>query len=182
MSEQIATLPHGVDICYETFGDPTDAPLLLVMGLGGQMGWWSPQLCTDLTRRGFFVIRYDNRDIGRSSRVRGDRAVVRRHMVTTYFGQRRHAPYSMSDLAADAVGLLDHLGIERAHLVGVSMGGMIVQTVAIEHPDRVASLISIMSTTGRRNVGWADLRLLPMLFTPVACTKEAYLARAAVTS
>lgn len=182
MTEQIASLPHGLDICYETFGDPTDAPLLLVMGLGGPMGWWSDELCTNLTRRGFFVIRYDNRDVGRSSRVAGDRAVVRRHMVSTYLGQRRHASYSMSDFALDAVGLLDHLGIERAHLVGVSMGGMVVQTVAIEHRERVASLTSIMSTTGRRNVGWADPRLLPMLFAPIARTKEAYLARAEMTA
>jgi len=182
LTEQIAALPTGIDICFETFGDPDGSPLLLVMGLGGPMGWWSPEFCANLVERGFFVIRYDNRDVGRSSRVHGDRTVVRRHMVTTYLGRRRHAPYSISDLARDGVGVLDHLGIARAHLVGVSMGGMIVQTIAIEHPERVLSLTSIMSSTGRRNVGWADPRLLPLLFAPIARTKEQYLARAAATS
>ena len=179
MSEQTAALPSGVDICFETFGDPGGSPLLLVMGLGGPMGWWSVDFCATLVERGFFVIRYDNRDVGRSSRIHGTPPVVRRQMVSTYLGRRRHAPYSISDLAQDGVGVLDHLGIERANMVGVSMGGMIAQTIAIEHPERVLSLVSIMSTTGRRNVGWANPRLLPMLFAPTAHTKEAYLARAA---
>jgi len=179
LTEQIAALPGGIDICFETFGDPAGSPLLLVMGLGGPMGWWSADFCANLVDRGFFVIRYDNRDVGRSSRVHGNRPVVRRQMLSTYLGRRRHAPYSISDLARDGVGVLDHLGIDRAHLVGVSMGGMIVQTIAVEHRERVLSLTSIMSTTGRRNVGWANPRLLPMLFAPTAHTKEAYLARAA---
>ncbi len=182
MTERIAPLPHGIHICYETFGDPSGSPLLLVMGLGGPMGWWSVDFCSVLADRGFFVIRYDNRDVGRSSRIHGDRPVVRRQLVTTYLGGGRHAPYSLADLAQDAVGLLDHLGIARSHVVGVSMGGMIVQTMAIEHRERVESLISIMATTGRRNVGWANPRLLPMLFAPTARSKEAYLQRAAVTA
>lgn len=182
MTEQIAALPHGIDLCYETFGDPAGSPLLLIMGLGGPMGWWSDDFCTNLAARGFFVIRYDNRDVGRSSRLPTQRPVARRQLVSTYLGRRRHAPYSMSDFAQDAVCLLDHLGIEHGHIVGVSMGGMIAQTIAIEHRERVLSLTSIMSSTGRRNVGWANPRLLPMLFAPIARTREEYVARAASTT
>lgn len=180
MPEQTAHLPHGIDICFETFGDPQDAPMLLVMGLGGPMGWWSVELCDNLAGRGFFVIRYDNRDIGGSSRIETQHQLARRQLFTTYLGRRRHVPYSMSDLAQDAVGLLDHLELQRAHIVGVSMGGMIAQTIAIEHPHRVWSLTSIMATTGRRSVGWANPRLLPMLFSPTSRTKEEYVARAAL--
>jgi len=155
-------------------------PLLLVMGVGGPMGWWSDELCQNLAGRGFFVIRYDNRDIGRSTRIETERQLVRRQLLTTYLGRRRHVPYTMSDLAKDAAGLLDHIGVERAHVVGVSMGGMIAQTMAIEHRDRVLSLTSIMATTGRRNVGWANPRLLPLLFSPTARSKEEYVTRAAM--
>jgi len=182
VTEQSAQLPNGIDLCYETFGDSTKPAILLIMGLGGPMGWWSVDFCRNLADRGFFVIRYDNRDIGRSSRLGPGQRVVRRQVVTTYLGRRRHAPYSMSDLATDAVGLLDHLGLERCHVVGVSMGGMIAQTVAIEHRHRVLSLTSIMATTGRRNVGWANPRLLPMLFAPTARTREEYVARAEYTA
>jgi len=180
VSEQMAQLPTGIELCFETFGDPGDAPLVLIMGLGGPMGWWSLDFCHKLVGRGFFVIRYDNRDVGHSTRVHTDRPVVRRQLVSTYLGKRRHAPYSIFDLASDAVGLLDHLGVERSHVVGVSMGGMVAQTVAIEHPERVSSLTSIMASTGRRNVGWAHPRLLPMLFAPVATTKEEYVTRTAM--
>lgn len=182
MAEQIASLPGGIDICYEAFGDPSCPPVLLIMGLGGPMGWWSVDFCTNLAGRGFFVIRYDNRDVGRSSRLPTERPVARRQLVTTYLGGRRHAPYSMSDFAQDAVGLLDHLGIASSHVAGVSMGGMIAQTIAIEHRERVLSLTSIMASTGRRNVGWANPRLLPMLFAPIARTREDYVARAAGTT
>jgi pimeloyl-ACP methyl ester carboxylesterase len=100
-------------------------------------------------------------------------------LVRAFAGTSRKAPYNLDDLAADAFGLLDHLGIERAHLAGVSMGGMIVQTMAIRHPDRVASLVSIMSTTGRRSVGWQDPRLLPMLLAPRQRDRAAYVASSA---
>ena len=149
-----AARPVGneVELCYQTFGDPDDEPLLLVMGLGGPMTWWDQAFCEQLAGAGFHVVRYDNRDTGRSSRVA---APVRRDQLVRAFATgRARTPYTMSDLAGDAVALLDHLGLESAHLVGVSMGGMIAQTIAVEHPTRVRSLTSISSTTGRRTVGW----------------------------
>ncbi|WP_109509265.1 alpha/beta fold hydrolase [Nocardioides speluncae] len=177
-AEISAPLANGIELCYQTFGEPTDDPLLLVMGLGGPMTWWDADLCRLLASRGFFVIRYDNRDTGRASRLR-DR-VNRRMLVRAYAGRPVAVPYSLTDLADDAVGLLDHLGIARAHVVGVSMGGMIAQTVAIEHADRVASLTSIMSTTGRRTVGWAHPKLIPNLLAHGSDTAEGYVADAQV--
>jgi pimeloyl-ACP methyl ester carboxylesterase len=177
VAEQMAPLPNGIEICYETFGDPSGRPLLLVMGLGGPMTWWNVDLCTMLADRGYFVIRYDNRDVGRSSRITPLRRATRRSAVTTWFGVRRHAEYAMADLADDAFGLLDHHGVERAHVFGVSMGGMIAQTMAIARPERVLSLVSMMSTTGRRSVGWQDPRLFPMLLAPAPRTRDEYIAR-----
>ncbi|MFT4261765.1 MAG: alpha/beta hydrolase [Nocardioides sp.] len=148
----------GLEIAYETFGDPAAEPLLLVMGLGGPMTWWDSGFCTELAGAGFHVIRYDNRDAGRSTKIRartGKSAVVK-----AYLGLPVTPPYTISDLAADGMGLLTALGIERAHVVGMSMGGMIAQTMAIEHPDRVLSLTSIMSTTGKRLVGWQHPKVL----------------------
>ena len=177
MSESVASLPTGIELAYETFGDPGAEPLLLVMGLGGPMTWWHPDLCRLLADRGFFAIRFDNRDVGRSSRVpsgRVDKAVLAR----AYLGDRRYAAYTLDDMADDAFRLLDHLGVERAHVTGVSMGGMIAQTMAITRPERVSSLVSIMATTGQRRVGWQDPRLLPLLLTPFARTRDAYVVRA----
>ncbi len=172
--ELLAPLPSGVEICYQTFGDPAADPLLLVMGLGGPMNWWDPQLCTLLAQRGFFVIRYDNRDTGRSSR--DAHRVKRGDVVRAFLGRPVRAPYSIRDLADDAFGLLDHLGIDAAHVVGASMGGMIAQTMAIAEPDRVSSLTSIMSTTGRRTVGWQSPVLLPTLIARRGPDREAYVA------
>ena len=160
--EKVATLPDGVEICYETFGDPGARPLLLVMGLSGPMTWWPLDLCRRLADAGFFVIRYDNRDTGRSTRFK-DKRVTRADLVKAFAGRRIEVPYSLRDMTADGFGLLDHLGIERAHVAGVSMGGMIAQTMALEHPERVLSLTSISSTTGNRRVGWQDPKLLPAL-------------------
>ncbi len=157
--ELFAPVSRRVELCYQTFGDPGGEPLLLVMGLGGPMTWWDPQLCRLLAASGFYVIRFDNRDTGRSSRIRHQ--VTRGTLTRAFLGQRVRAPYRLPDMADDAVGLLDHLGLASAHVAGVSMGGMIVQVLAVEHPDRVRSLVSIMSTTGRRTVGWLHPRLLP---------------------
>lgn len=172
-----AVLPSGVSLCHQTYGDPVNEPLLLVMGLAGPMTWWDAHLCAELARLGFFVVRYDSRDVGRSSRAQG--RVTRSMLVRAFTGVLQEAPYSLSDLADDAIALLDHLGLDRAHVMGVSMGGMIAQTLAIEHPDRIISLVSVMSTTGRRTVGWQDPRLLPALIARRARDRSAYIASSA---
>ena len=165
-------------MCYQTFGDPDGDPLLLVMGLGGPMTWWPRELCLMLAQRGFYVIRYDNRDTGRSSRspVRVRKSAVMR----AYVGLPIRAPYSLSDLARDAAQLLDHLGLGSAHVAGVSMGGMIAQTIAIEEPHRVRSLTSIMSTTGRRTSGWQHPSLLPSLLVQRGPDRDSYINGAQV--
>ena len=170
--ELFAPVGGGIELCYQTFGDPDDEPLLLVMGLGGPMNWWDPELCAGLARAGFYVVRYDNRDTGRSTVLRG--TVPRRTLVRAFTGGRVRAPYGIRDLADDAFGLLDHLGLAAAHVVGVSMGGMIVQTMAITRPERVRSLTSIMSTTGKRTVGWQHPSLLPSLLAGRKPGREAY--------
>jgi len=140
---------NGIEIEYETFGEPTNPPVLLIMGLGAQLTRWPLPFVEALVARGYFAIRYDNRDIGLSTKF--DSAPVPElpaligAMMT---GQKPDVPYSLNDMAADAVGLLDALDIRRAHVMGASMGGMIAQLVAAEYPDRVLSLTSIMSSTG----------------------------------
>jgi pimeloyl-ACP methyl ester carboxylesterase len=175
--ELFAPVSPGVELCYQTFGSPDGDPLLLVMGLGGPMNWWDPELCTMLAEAGFHVVRFDNRDTGRSSRVPG--RVSRTQLVTSFLGRGGKVPYTLSDMAADASGLMDHLGWDSAHVCGVSMGGMIVQTMAIDQPQRVRSLTSIMSTLGKRTVGWQHPALLPMLIAPRGVGKEAYVASSA---
>ncbi|WP_372728352.1 alpha/beta fold hydrolase [Nocardioides sp.] len=170
--ELFAPVHQGVELCYQTFGDPDDEPLLLVMGLGGPMNWWDPELCLMLAERGFYVVRYDNRDTGRSTRLRG--RVKRSTLVRAAAGVRVRPPYTMGDLALDAFGLLDHLGVDRAHVAGVSMGGMIAQTMALTDAKRLSSLTSIMSTTGKRTVGWQHPSLLPTLLASRGPDKEAY--------
>jgi pimeloyl-ACP methyl ester carboxylesterase len=175
--ELFAPVSPGIELCYQTFGSPDDEPLLLVMGLGGPMTWWDADLCERLARAGFFVVRYDNRDTGRSTKVR---ARVRRSQLLRAFATgRARAPYTLEDMAADGLGLLDHLGIGSAHVAGVSMGGMIAQTMAVAAPSRVLSLTSIMSTTGRRTVGWQSPTLLPMLVAPRRPGREAYVQSSA---
>jgi pimeloyl-ACP methyl ester carboxylesterase len=170
--ELFAPVSHGIELCYQTYGDPGDEPLLLVMGLATPLTWWDPALCSMLARRGYYVIVFDNRDCGRSTKLRA--RVTRSMLLRAFAGVKVAAPYSMHDLAADAFGLLDHLGIDAADVVGASMGGMIAQTMAIEQPRRVRSLVSIMSTTGKRSVGWQHPRLLPELLRPVKPGREAY--------
>ncbi len=178
MSDELsAPVSPGIELCYQTFGDPDGDPLLLVMGLGGPMTWWDPELCMALAEHGFFVIRYDNRDTGRSSRATG--RVTRSMLVRAFAGRRVRAPYSLEDMADDAFGLMDHLGLESAHVAGVSMGGMIVQTMAITQPRRVRSLTSIMSTTGKRSVGWQHPSLLPSLLMARGPGREEYVKTSA---
>lgn len=156
--ELVAPVSTDVELCYQTFGSCDDDPLLLVMGLGGPMTWWDADLCEMLARCGFYVVRFDNRDAGRSSRGQG--RVTRTMLLRAFGGLPTRAPYTLDDMAHDAFGLLDHLGLESAHIAGVSMGGMIVQTMALAQPKRVRSMASIMSTTGKRTVGWQHPSLL----------------------
>jgi pimeloyl-ACP methyl ester carboxylesterase len=157
--EQLARVSDGIELCYQTFGSPESEPLLLVMGLGGPMTWWDERLCLMLADVGFFVVRFDNRDSGRSTRVEGRSTLPR--LAGAFVGLKVRAPYTLDDMADDAFGLLDHLGLESAHVWGVSMGGMIAQTMAVARPDRVRSLTSMMSTTGARRVGFQHPSLLP---------------------
>ena len=147
-----------VELCYETFGDPADPTALLVMGLGAQMVAWHVDFCRGLADRGFFVVRYDNRDVGRSTHFRSVPPPNAWQMLRR---DPRPAAYTLSDMAGDAAGLLDCLGVESAHVIGASMGGMIAQTLAIERPERVRSLTSIMSTTGSSRVGRPAFRVYP---------------------
>ncbi len=156
---------NGIEVCYETFGSPDDPALLFVSGLGSQMLSWDENLCAALVDRGFFVVRFDNRDVGLSSKIDTAPIPFLEVVAKAMAGEQVDAPYLLSDMAADTVGLLDHLGIDAAHLVGASMGGMIAQTVAIEHPDRVLTLTSIMSTTGEPDVGTPTAEALQRLIT-----------------
>ena len=150
-----------VTIEYEIEGDADGEPMLLVMGLGTQMVAWPLEIRSGLVDAGFRVIRLDNRDVGLSSKTTGP-APTRTELVKGFANRRAaRSPYVIGDMAADALALLDHLGIERAHLVGVSMGGMIAQQLTIDHQDRVLSLCSIMSNTGNRRHGAVSPRLLP---------------------
>ena len=142
------TKANGIEIAYETFGDPTNPPILLVMGLGTQMIAWPDDFCVGLAQRGYFVVRFDNRDVGLSTHMQ-DRAPSMVDVVV----RRKKPPYTIHDLAADAVGLMDALNLDSVHLVGASMGGFIAQTVAIAHPQRIRSLTLIMTSTGSRRVG-----------------------------
>ena len=158
-----------IEICYEPFGSPRDPAMLLVMGLGTQMIAWPVGLCEQLAARGFFVIRYDNRDSGRSTHLRHLRPPTLQQLLLR---DKRAARYSLADMAADGIGLLDHLRIEGAHVVGASMGGMIAQTMAARHPDRVLSLASIMSNTGHWWRGMPGLRVYPIFIRRPARDRE----------
>ena len=166
---------NGLDICYDTFGDPAAPPLLLIMGLNSQMIAWDDEFCSELARRGYRVIRFDNRDIGLSTRF--DSAGVpdvSAAFMTVMQGKSIDAPYRLSDMAADSVGLLDALGIDKAHVVGASMGGAIAQTMAIEHPSRLRTLTSIMVTTGAPGLPPPTADALAVLFKAPAADQAAY--------
>ncbi len=149
MNERFSEVGRGVTLCYETFGEREDPPILMVMGLATQMIGWHEGLCRELAGRGFFVVRFDNRDIGRSTHF-DFRPPTLRNLVT-----RRFAPeqYDLADMAEDTLRLMRELEIAPAHVVGASMGGMISQTLAARHPEVVRSLVSVMSNTGSRRSG-----------------------------
>src|SRR5918995_6753466 len=170
MAEQSAHVGDGIDICFETFGDAGDPAMLLVMGLGTQMIGWPDAFCEQLAARGFFVVRYDNRDVGRSTHLTDRRPPTVKQLLLR---DKTCAPYSLADMAGDGTGLLDHLGIERAHVTGASMGGMIAQTMAARHPGRVLSLASIMSNTGHRWRGMPGLRAYPIFLRKPAHDEDA---------
>ncbi len=170
LSEERLAPVNGVEIAYQEVGDPDGEPLLLVMGLGTQMLGWDEELCGLLAERGFRVVRFDNRDIGHSTML--DAAGMPKR-ADVFLG-RKNSVYLLSDMASDAIGLMDHLGIESAHVAGVSMGGMIGQTLALEHPERVKSLVSIMSTTGSRRVGSPTLKAYGLLFARPPHGRDAY--------
>ncbi|HEV2771281.1 MAG TPA: alpha/beta fold hydrolase [Thermoleophilaceae bacterium] len=178
MSEQFCTV-GDVEICYETFGEPGRPALLLIIGLGTQMIVWHDDFCRALAERGFFVIRYDNRDVGRSTRFDGVSPPARRELLLR---RPAHLAYTLADMARDGAGLLAHLGLHAAHVVGASMGGMIAQDLAARHPRRVQSLVSIMSSTGSRWAGQPALRAYPYFlrdfFRSAPASKEEYVDRA----
>jgi len=177
-SEELFAPANGIKLCYQEMGDPGGEPLLLVMGLATQMIAWSEEFCALLAERGFRVVRFDNRDIGRSTKIKAAGAP---NLLAMAVGHRGNAPYFLRDMAADTFGLMDHLGIESAHLVGASMGGMIVQTAAIEEPRRVRSLTSIMSTTGSRRVGHPSYKTFGLLLAKPPREREAAIERVVKT-
>ncbi len=147
---------NGIEIAYETFGDPSGSPVLLVMGLGTQMIAWPEDFCEAIAARGHYVIRFDNRDSGLSTHLRSLRAP---NPIAVYLG-RAKPPYTLDDCAADTIGLMDALGLETVHLVGISMGGYIAQTMAVTHPHRLRSLTLMMTSTGNRLVGYAKPKMI----------------------
>lgn len=156
---------NGLTIEYDTFGDRGADPLLLIMGLGMQMTAWSPDFCEALATRGYYVVRFDNRDIGLSTKFDGVRAPGRlRYLMHHLFHTSLGAPYSLSDMAADAAGVLDALDIDAAHVVGASMGGMIAQLLTFGYPERVKSLTSLMSTSGKPGLPRAQPELVKHMF------------------
>jgi pimeloyl-ACP methyl ester carboxylesterase len=169
---------NGIELEYETFGQPSARPLVLIMGLGAQMILWDEEFCAALAARDFFVVRFDNRDIGLSTHL-DDAEVpnvwtaIQRSMTN----QPVDAPYTLAEMADDTVYLMAALGLERAHVVGASMGGMIAQTLAIRHPERLLTLTSIMSTTGNPEVPPATPDAMRVLMTPVPPEREAYIER-----
>ncbi len=166
---------NGIEITYDTFGDPAGIPLLLVMGLGMQMTSWDERLCAKFAEQGFWVIRFDNRDVGRSTHF--DKAGPPNMLRMAAAGLLRlpmQSAYKLKDMAADAVGLLDVLGVTAVHVVGVSMGGMIAQEMAIRYPKRILSLTSIMSTTGNTKLPQPDLKMRMRLLKRAPAEEKAY--------
>jgi len=166
-----------IELEYDHFGNPTDPALLLIMGFTAQMVAWEEEFCQQLANRGHFVIRFDNRDCGLSTKLHGvpsnSDAVIMAAMMET---EMPPVAYTLSDMAADAMKVLDHLNIERAHIMGASMGGMIAQTVAIEHPHRVKTLISVMSQPGELTVGQPTQEAMELIVTPAPSDRDEYIA------
>jgi pimeloyl-ACP methyl ester carboxylesterase len=167
---------NNIEIEYETIGDPISKPLLLIAGLGSQMLAWSDEMCENLANRGFFVIRFDNRDIGLSTKFE-DSGIPNFVEINAAYsrGELPEVPYTLEDMADDAIGVLDALNIEKAHVCGASMGGMITQVLAYRHPSRVLSLTIIMSTTGNPDLPQPKPEIMAQFFAPVPSEREAYI-------
>lgn len=168
------TKVNNIEIEYDTFGDSSSKPLLLVMGLGGQMTAWVDEMCEGLANQGLFVIRFDNRDVGLSTKF--DDAGLPNLLeigAAVARGEKPEVPYTLEDMADDAIGVLDDLNIEKAHICGASMGGMIAQVIAYRHQSRVLSLTSIMSTTGNPDLRQPTQELMQELFAPLPMERKA---------
>ncbi|HEU5029882.1 MAG TPA: alpha/beta hydrolase [Spirillospora sp.] len=178
----IVDVSPGVSIAYESFGDPAGAPVLLVMGFGAQMIAWHEDFCRALAARGRYVIRFDNRDCGLSTRFDDHPVDMGRFIGAVSSGDIASAmamvPYRLKDMADDGFGLLTALGVERAHVVGASMGGMIAQTMAIARPERVLTLTSMMSSTGESEYGRSSPEARTVLFAPKPQDRDGYVAAA----
>jgi pimeloyl-ACP methyl ester carboxylesterase len=172
MAEQFCDVGRGVTLCYETFGEPSDPTAVLIMGLGVQMLAWHDNFCGRLASRGLHVLRFDNRDIGRSTHVPGAPPTTAQLLRRS----KRAAHYTLADMADDTAALLYELQLAPAHVVGASMGGMIAQTLAARHPLLVRSLVSIMSSTGRLWIGQPKPRLYPLLLTPPPLGRDAFIS------
>lgn len=170
---------NGIALEYDVFGDPAARPLLLVMGLGAQMTRWRPEFCQLLAEAGHYVIRFDNRDIGLSHKF-DDAGVpdMAQIFLQAQAGEPVTAPYTLDDMADDAAGLLDALDIDRAHVCGASMGGMIVQTMAVRHGPRLRSMVSIMSSTGNPDLPKSTPEASAALLSPAGTTLDEVLDRA----
>lgn len=169
---------NGIDLCYEIFGDPAAEPMVLIMGLGAQMIHWDDDFCRQLAARGFRVIRFDNRDIGKSTHLSGGKRLTAMEMLKLRFlNIPVQAPYKLRDMAEDTIGLMDALGIKSAHFVGASMGGMIAQEIALSFPQRLRSLTSIMSTTGNPRLPGPTREAMATLMAPPPKTREEYYER-----
>ena len=158
---------NGIELCYDEVGDKGAPAIVLIMGLGTQMTAWSEPFCRALADEGFRVVRFDNRDVGLSTKFEGAPLVaIGAALANVMAGKPVDAPYRLEDMAADTIGLMDGLGLRRAHLVGASMGGMIAQIVAADHPDRVLSLTSIMSSSGAPDLPPAKPEAIAALLAP----------------
>ena len=168
---------NGIEICYDIFGAADAEPLFLIMGLSAQMVLWDDEFCQQLAARGFRVVRFDNRDIGHSTKLTGGKRVTPIDILKIrLFGILPTATYTLRDMAMDTTGLMDALGIRSAHVVGASMGGAIAQEIAIHFPDRIRSLTSIMSTTGNLKLPQPKREAMTLLMSPPPKTKDEYVA------
>jgi pimeloyl-ACP methyl ester carboxylesterase len=167
---------NGIEIEYETLGDPRHRPLVLIMGLGSQLIAWHEEFCEKLVAKGHHVIRFDSRDVGLSTKMDDVGIIDIMKLIASYEkGQSVSSPYLLSDMAKDTVGLMDNLGIDKAHICGLSMGGMVAQTVAIEHPGRVLSLISMESSTSELDLPSGTPEAMDAMFRSPPLKRDRYI-------